>query len=251
MDAFILSIDGDLFRSTNAAWNYLMLNDPWSVGYVSSLIESKEWQTKEEWENFYYQSGETRKKLLGSQAPILEDFSLVRTNPSKVKYLPWETKNMNTMYGRTREDLQKKADVLREYMLTKHISLTEEEAFECVRFRTICETWNGIIIREQNTINTLQKLFSQLSFIKSDGEKDHSYAVDYEIFKNGKLICAIQIKPKTYLSKVPYVQKARYANLHKYESYFQRYGVPVFEIISTSKGEILNSEVISEIKTMC
>lgn len=51
-NVFILPIDAEKFRSTNDMWNKLMLNDPWSVGYVSSLIETKEWQTKEEWENF-------------------------------------------------------------------------------------------------------------------------------------------------------------------------------------------------------
>ena len=49
-DEFKVGIDADLFRSTNDAWNKLMLNDPWSVGYVTSLIESKQWKSKEEWE---------------------------------------------------------------------------------------------------------------------------------------------------------------------------------------------------------
>ena len=50
MDEFVLSIDKDKFRSTNAKWNELMLNDPWSVGYVSTLIEAANWKCKEEWE---------------------------------------------------------------------------------------------------------------------------------------------------------------------------------------------------------
>jgi hypothetical protein len=36
---FVLNIDANRFRSTNASWNALMLNDPWSVGYVTTLIE--------------------------------------------------------------------------------------------------------------------------------------------------------------------------------------------------------------------
>lgn len=54
MDEFILSIDKEKFRSTNAKWNKLMLNDPWSVGYVSTLIETANWKNKEEWETTYY-----------------------------------------------------------------------------------------------------------------------------------------------------------------------------------------------------
>lgn len=57
MDSFILTIDNELFRKTNAPWNQWMLNDPWSVGYVSQLIETKKWSSKEEWESFYYDSG--------------------------------------------------------------------------------------------------------------------------------------------------------------------------------------------------
>ena len=38
MTEFVLSIDTRKFSSTNALWNDLMLNDPLSVGYVSTLI---------------------------------------------------------------------------------------------------------------------------------------------------------------------------------------------------------------------
>jgi hypothetical protein len=52
MDEFVLCIDENKFRSTNEKWNELMLNDPWSVGYVSTLIETVAWKTKEEWEQY-------------------------------------------------------------------------------------------------------------------------------------------------------------------------------------------------------
>ena len=48
MDEFVLGIDKEKFRSTNAKWNELMLNDPWSVGYVSTLIEAANWKNKED-----------------------------------------------------------------------------------------------------------------------------------------------------------------------------------------------------------
>ena len=44
MDEFVLKIDENKFRSTNDTWNRLMLNDPWSVGYVSTLIETTCWR---------------------------------------------------------------------------------------------------------------------------------------------------------------------------------------------------------------
>ena len=50
MEEFVNTIDLQKFASTNGAWNDLMLNDPWSVGYVTTLIELKQFKTKEEWE---------------------------------------------------------------------------------------------------------------------------------------------------------------------------------------------------------
>ncbi|MEZ4792446.1 MAG: hypothetical protein R2783_02950 [Gelidibacter sp.] len=60
MDEFINRLDTALFESTNGLWNDLMLNDPWSVGYVTTLIELKTFNGKDDWESFYYQSGEER-----------------------------------------------------------------------------------------------------------------------------------------------------------------------------------------------
>ena len=93
--------------------------------------------------------------------------------------------------------------------------LTLEDCFECVRFRVICETWNGIILRENNTITKLKSLFPALRFEKTTGEIDHTYAVDFEVYKGSTLICGIQIKPKSYTGNAPYIQKARFANQQK------------------------------------
>ena len=71
MDEFVLSIDKDKFRSTNAKWNELMLNDPWSVGYVSTLIEAAIWKNKEEWEETYYASGKVRNDMINKMSSSL------------------------------------------------------------------------------------------------------------------------------------------------------------------------------------
>lgn len=244
MDEFVLGIDKEKFRSTNAAWNNLMLNDPWSVGYVSQLIETKEWESKEEWEKFYYESGLQRKALIVSQSAILNDDSLQLTNKSAINSLSWNLKNLNYQYGRTKEDLMSKAKKLQS---VAH-SLTIEECYECVRFRTICETWNGIIVREKNTIENLSMMFPNLYFKKTDGEIDHTYAVDYEVYSNGELKYGLQIKPKSYTFNAPYLQKARYANQQKYTAYYNLKGVNVLTIISKGNGEIINQDVIWQLK---
>lgn len=168
-NVFILPIDAEKFRSTNDMWNKLMLNDPWSVGYVSSLIETKEWQTKEEWENFYYNSGEERKRKLEScsNKTILDDFSLPLHNKNIIYTLSWNDRNLNTQYGRTKDDLMARANSLYDKVKNNGYGLTLNDCFECVRFRTICETWNGIVVRENNTILALKKQFPQIEFRKN------------------------------------------------------------------------------------
>lgn len=256
MDEFVLTIDHEKFRSTNAKWNELMLNDPWSVGYVSTLIEAANWKNKEEWEETYYKSGEARNKFIEQNATrlghSLEFFNDVTVPYNKANYyaLSWDVKNVNTQRGRTKEDFAAKGKILYEAVKNNGRGLTLEECIECVRFRVICETWNGIILRENNTVATLQRTFPGLTFEKAGGEMDHTYAVDFQVYKSGKLICALQIKPKSYLQNAPYIVKARQANANKYAAYKAQYGVSVLTVISTSKGEIQNSEVIDQIRAL-
>ena len=250
MEEFILSIDREKFSSTNAKWNSLMLNDPWSIGYVTTLIELQPWHSKEDWESFYYRSGEQRRALLGDNRDLLDDFSLIRTNRAAVNKLSWDVKNLNTQYGRTREDLNKRAEALYGAVRNNGHGLTLEECEECVRFRVICETWNGIILRENNTIAVLTEQFPMLSFEKTSGEIDHTYAVDFEVFRSGSLICGIQIKPMSYTWNAPYIAKARTANKAKNGAYTKLKGVPVFDIISKTNGEIQSPQVLEQIRIL-
>lgn len=181
-----------------------------------------------------------------AQSAILNNDSLQLTNKSFIQNLPWSDKNLNYHYGRTKEDLMGKAKKLNAFAQ----NLTLEECFECVRFRTICETWNGIIVRENNTIRNLLSLFPNFTFKKTDGDIDHTYAVDYEVYFLETLKCGIQIKPKSYTFNTPYLQKAKYANQQKNAVYQKKYNVPVFTVISTSRGEILNNDIIKKIEVL-
>jgi hypothetical protein len=93
-------------------------------------------------------------------------------------------------------------------------------------------------------------MFPNLNFVKAEGEMDHSYAVDFQVYKDEKLVCAIQIKPKSYLQNAPYIVKARQANANKYAAYKEKYGASVMTIISTNKGEIQNTEVLAKIQAL-
>jgi hypothetical protein len=250
MDEFHNTLNPSLFRKTNAAWNELRLNDPWSVGYVSTLIESRPFSTKEAWEAFYYESGaERNRQLLYHPSDIqrrLDDFALIRTNPAAIKAMPWNLRNLNYQFGRTRDQLAAKGMALYEHV-RQTVAILPDECAEAVRFRTICETWNGIILRERHTIATLQKIFPVLEFRKTDGAFDHSYAVDYELYFKDKLVCGIQIKPPSYLRHTSYIDKARQGNQRKNKEYHQRFGRPVVDVIATNHGHIYNQDVVQAI----
>lgn len=218
------------------------------VGWICShsSFEAQQWTSKEEWEQYYYEPGEHRKQLAGEHCKEIENFQLARTNKNAIYSLPWNLKNLNFQYGRTKDELMRRAEVLFSFMQRQGSPITLEQCYECVRYRTICETWNGVIIRENNTIKVLQSMFpNTVSFKKTDGEIDHQYAVDYEVYLNGILKFGIQIKPKSYFGKAPYLEKARYANEQKFAAYHERYGVPIYIVISKTNGEVQNSEILT------
>ena len=251
MDEFKLPIDKEKFRLTNAPWNELKLNHPWSVGYVSMLIELKSFKNKEEWEAFYYEMGNYRlkkmKELNSTLKNILNDACL------EIKYINKLPKNIiaiNKQNGRTENQLLKKGEILHHFINKKHPNITLNECVEAVKFRVIGETWNGIILREHNTITTLKNELPNLNFIKKEGEFDYNYAIDYEISFNNKLLCGIQIKPKSYTYNTTYILKAKRTNYKKNRKYQNKYNVPFFDIISTTKGEIINLTVVNKIKKL-
>jgi len=251
MDEFINKLDSDKFRATNAAWNKLRLNDPWSVGYVSALIELKSFSCKEDWEEFYYSSGAYRDQQISAlddkMQILLNNESLILTNPQIIKTLDSHVKSLNYNLGRTKEQLAKKGKLLFEVISGNEIKISIEACIKAVRFRTICETWNGIILRERNTVANLRYVFPQCDFIKKDGAFDHSYAVDYEVYFKNRLCCALQIKPQSYLGSSPYLLKAQAANSKKNKKYTDQYGAPVFDVISKTNGEIIHKEILQKI----
>ena len=248
MDEFVLPIEAAKFRSTNATWNNLMLNDPWSVGYVTTLIELVPFAKKEDWEQYYFESGQQREGLIlnleKQTQDIIQNEQLVRTHKQYVDSLPFVLKNLNTQYGRTQDRLYRKGEILFNSVKENGYGLSIDECFQCVKFRVIGETWNGVIVRERNTIVTLQQQFPNYEFIKVSGETDHKFAVDYEVYKNGVLASAIQIKPQSYTWNAPYIIKAKAANRQKNLSYFAAFKVNVFDVISDSRGNIKNPEIL-------
>lgn len=254
MDLFLNHIDPVIFSGTNAHWNNLKLNNPWSVGYVSALVSVHPFKNKESWENYYYQSGEQRRQEIGNfQANVqneLNDFQLALTDPNKVRFYNQSLKRYNFYRGRTKAELELKGQVL--LTETKRrapsVNIDLDIATDCVRFRTICETWNGIIVREANTVKRLESEFTGCRIVEVSADSDYHYAVDREVYAGDELICAIQIKPESYNWNAPYIQNAKNANMQKNAAYAKRHNVPVFTIISKSNGFIANNETLDRMK---
>ena len=254
MEKFLNHIDPIIFRRTNAPWNDLKLNNPWSVGYVSALVSVHPFKNKESWEHYYYESGEQRRQEIGTfQANVqneLNDFQLALTDPTRVKFYNPSLKRYNLYRGRTRAELELKGRVL--LAETKRrapsVNIDLDTATDCVRFRTICETWNGIIVREANTVKRLESELTACRIVEVSADSDYHYAVDREVYAGDELVCAIQIKPESYHWNAPYVQHARNANAQKNAAYEKKYNVPVFTIISKSNGFIANHETLNRMK---
>ena len=245
MNEFERTIDYKKMESTNGAWNRLCLNSKWSVGCVSELIQHKKWSSKEEWEEFYYQSGRERLKLLAGNASILENFRMSYIQHNKQ---PEDLKRINYYHGRTQACLMERAEVLYDAVKDNGYHLSLLDCYECVRFRTICQTWNGIVVAESKCIDILSKKCPDLSFIKSEGETDYDYEIDYEVYQDNTLKAGIQIKPSSYFWHSSYLYEARSINAIKFKAYKEAKGVDVIIVVYdknninyiTNLSEVLN-----------
>lgn len=251
MELFTHEMDLEVFRSTNELWNQMRLNAKWSVGTVTELIQQRSFTSKEEWLQYYYESGRERLRRIEALSPT--DQALV-LNPRMSRVVPEALKLLNTQYGRTPEELNEKGFLLYQRMKEWNPNITLEVCQTAVHFRVIGETWNGVVIREQRTISNLAKQLRQWGvhqgeWRKTPGEIDYQYEVDYELYVKRRRIIGLQIKPDSYRGYTPYLEQAKRINLYKNEQYFERFKTPVLYVYANSKGQITNRlEVESVLK---
>ncbi|HBF9450537.1 TPA: MjaI family restriction endonuclease [Clostridioides difficile] len=232
LDLFKNPIDKKKFDSTNEIWNKMHFNSPVKIGYTSKLVKEKKFSDKLDWANFYFESGEKRKELL--------------------KLNPYD-KNINLNYGRTKKEIAKIGCYLYKHLLEtgNPLKLTKEECMLTAYFRIIGETWNGIIWRESNTKDVLSKKITNLgyevSLIDTPSDFDVLFAVDYEIYFKGSIVCGIQIKPKSYSTNNSYLNKTIKLNEEKNQKYKKRFNRDVYYVYAETSGIILNENVIPKI----
>ena len=245
MDIFDNKLNIKKFQYTNKIWNELGLNKAWSIGVVSKIIYQRNFRTKEEWKEYYFESGKKRLEYIKNKSLLTKSILIQPNTRLNQQYI-----DTNYNYGRTEDELNYKGFLLYDEIIKRGnpMGLTINECQYAVKFRVICETWNGIIKREQNTIETLKNYFKDedISFKKTNGDRDALYEVDYDVFVKNKIICGLQIKPKSYLSFKD--EKLKKLNLLKNKKYKDKYNADVLYIYSQIDGTILNKEIIKEIK---
>jgi len=144
-------------------------------------------------------------------------------------------------HGRSEEELDAiGAQLYQKILVFREITL--EDCQRCIKQYVIDNTWEGIYLREHNTIDRLQKQHGIAGFQKTDGHTDAVFAVDWErTFAGGKKI-GLQIKPKSYRGH--YLANVRSQN----EAKQARYGGPVLTVIADKNGRVINTEIIAKIK---
>lgn len=245
-----------MYRESIPIWNMLKLNQSYSIGSLKYLFKECNSQIRKNWENFYYESGQKRKTLLKKlpkeKRELIEDFTL----PQRYKYheieemLTPEELELNTKYGRTKDDLRKIASFFRNELQKepKFKNLNGQTVFEYVVLRVIHETYLGFQ-REWNTIHFLEENYPQLKFLPASHEKDIVYAIDCEVFKDGQLICGLQIKSSQYnRSRNSHMNKVRKMNNYKNYCYKKEFNVPVYYVYSSRQGIVENRFVLEQLE---
>lgn len=250
LELFECEISREKLAATNKMWSKIKLNNPWMVGTTSALIQQHVFRTKEEWKLYYFETGLRRIEALNKVSK--EDRSVLTSLNPKQSYSckSYDNNSFNLYNGRTKQELCLIGDVLYGEMMKigNPDKVTRRDCRYSVYYRVIAETWNGYV-REENTMtNLLGILGERIEITKTSGRVDSLYAVDAEIQLNGKLVCAIQIKPDSYRKNFASNEKYRQINKEKNDNYTNKYGVPVVYIYSEHDGEILNKESIETIK---
>jgi len=241
------------FTWTNDSWNDIQLNAGWSIGLITKIVNTNMFQSFDEWEGYYLETGLKRQNLLKKVTPArytqLTDLRGVFTSPSTFKKgLTGYEVDINEAHGRTIDELHFIGDCLYEEVVKRgnpH-NLTVNDCFNFTYIRAIDEGYIGIQ-REVNTFNTLAKACPDMVFRFATATVDRFYAVDIEALSHsGELLCGLQIKsPYFKKGKTAAMKRAMAYNKAKHTKYTNKYDVPAYFVYSSIEGVIENSEVIS------
>lgn len=246
-------VDRHWLLTTNEVWNIWGLNAPWSVGLVSNLIRQGDFQSYEEWKNHYYWSGEMRSQIIKTMPAAIQHLLMYCSQDQFKIYFGSDisVRQIVRYFGRTRQELKDKAGLLRHASwIYSGVKLNAKTAFDLVEYRVLGETWNGIYLRERNTMQKLKKTFSDIDFRPVSGHWDYIYGIDYIVYRDQKMLCAVQIKPLSYDCDRRYINKAKMANSKKNLKFEKEYGIPVITLLSDESGDIKSQKTIAALSLL-
>jgi len=209
----------------NYASNTYQLTRPNKVDAVMALIRECQPKALEEWEKFYFEKAYTKKK---------DEVKITRETLDELG---------ERLYVKITEV------VIPEWTAAFE-DLTLQDCKDYIYQVTIVRTYDGFLLEKSVVNDGLAKTFPEIEFEESDPELDHAGDIDY-IGKVGDKAFGIQIKPIT--------ANANFGNYNitermssSFQDFEDKYGGKVFVIFSARTGnkkEIVNKEVIEEIKT--
>ena len=208
----------------NYTSNTYHLTRPKKVGAVMEMIRICQPTTFEEWEAYYFENAQTKTKT-----------------PIKV------TKEILEELG---ERLYEKiTEVVIPEWSEAFKNITLQDCLDYIYEVTLVRTYNGFLLEKSVINDNLAKLFPEVEFEETDSDLDHSGDIDYK-GNVGKYSFGIQIKPTTSRANFGNysISDRMSANFQEFE---ELYGGKVFIIFSAKVGnkkEILNKEVLEEIK---
>lgn len=208
----------------NYASNTYQLTRPNKVDAVMALIRECQPKALEEWEKYYFEKAYTKKK---------ERVKITR----------------ETLDELGERLFSKITEVVIPEWTAAFKDLTLQDCKDYIYEVTIVRTYDGFLLEKSVINDGLAKIFPDVVFEESDPELDHAGDIDY-LGKVGNKAFGIQIKPITGNANFGnYKLSERMRD--SFNSFEEGYGGKVFIVFSSrsnDKKEIVNKEVIDEIR---
>ena len=179
------------YRKTNKVWNKYHLNKRENIGHSMLLIKECKPNSFSEWQSFYEKSGQEAKKA--KTGLTFHSFEELRKT----------IRIINSTHGKTKEDLEDLAKEFQNLLKQEGLDYDLETCFNYVYLRAVDETYLGYQ-REMTAERALKDFCNRnsLSVQETTKEDDVLYGVDYEIYKDNKLLAGIQVKGSVYKKAV-------------------------------------------------
>lgn len=208
----------------NYTSNAYQLTRPSKVGTVMALIRECQPKTFDEWQQYYFEKAHTKTKV-----------------PIKV------TKEI--LYELGERLYEKITEVVIPEWTEAFKQISKQDCRDYIYEVTVARTYDGFITEKSVINDFLAKIFPDVKFEESDSDLDHSGDVDY-ICKVGNNAFGIQIKPITGNANFGNYKLTERMQAN-FDAFEEKYGGKVFVVFSSKVGnkkEIINKDVIEEIK---